>query len=91
MNEASSSKKKHVDIKYKFIKDLYRHAVLSPSYVTATNMKADILTMILPEPTFVHLRTLIGVHAPGNVVECSAGPSNDRCFQSKKDGSYLSG
>ena len=66
MNEASSSKTKHVDIKHKFIKDLYRHKIVLPSYVTTTNMKADILTKIMPSPTFVRLRSLIGINAPGN-------------------------
>jgi hypothetical protein len=64
MNEASSSKTKHVDIRHKFIKDLYRLKIVLPSYVTTTNMKADILTKIMPAPTFVRLRTMIGVNAP---------------------------
>jgi hypothetical protein len=64
MNEASSSKTKHVDIKHKFIKDLYQHKLIFPSYVTTTDMKADILTKIMPGPTFVRLRNLIGIHPP---------------------------
>jgi hypothetical protein len=66
MNEASSSKTKHVDIKHKFVKELYRLNFVLPSYVTTTNMKADILTKIMPAPTFVRLRTMIGIHAPGD-------------------------
>jgi hypothetical protein len=66
MNEASSSKTKHVDIKHKFIKDLYRHKLVLPSYVTTINMKADILTKIMPGPNFVRLRSLIGINAPCN-------------------------
>ena len=65
MNEASSSKTKHVDIKHKFIKDLYQYKFIKPSYVTTTDMKADILTKIMPGSTFVRLRSLIGINAPG--------------------------
>ncbi len=64
MNEASSSKTKHVDIKHKFIKDLYQHKLILPSYVATTDMKADILTKIMPGPTFVRLRTMIGLNPP---------------------------
>jgi hypothetical protein len=64
MNEASSSKTKHVDIKHKFIKDLYQHKLIMPSYVSTIDMKADILTKIMPGPTFVRLRNLIGIHPP---------------------------
>ena len=66
MNEASSSKTKHVDIKHKFVKELYRLKLVMPSYVTTTNMKADILTKIMPAPTFVRLRAMIGINAPGD-------------------------
>jgi hypothetical protein len=66
LNEASSSKTKHVDIKHKYVKELYRLKIVLPSYVTTTNMKADILTKIMPASTFVRLRTMLGVNAPGN-------------------------
>jgi hypothetical protein len=33
MNEASSSKTKHVDIKHKYIKDLYQRKIILPSYI----------------------------------------------------------
>jgi hypothetical protein len=66
MNEASSSKTKHVDIKHKYVKELYRLKIVLPSYVTTTNMKADILTKIMPTPNFVRLRTMIGINTPGD-------------------------
>jgi len=64
MNEASSAKTKHVDIKFKFIKDLFKSKLLIPTYVTTTNMKADILTKIMPAPTFVRLRSMLGIQVP---------------------------
>ena len=64
MNEASSSKTKHVDIKHKYIKDLYQRNIIMPSYIPTTEMRADILTKIMPGPTFVRLRTMIGINPP---------------------------
>ncbi len=64
MNEASSSKTKHVDIKHKYIKDLYQRKIIMPSYIPTTEMRADILTKIMPGPTFVRLRTIIGINPP---------------------------
>jgi hypothetical protein len=66
MNEAGSSKTKHIDIKNKIIKDLYRAKLLTPTYVPTLDMKADILAKIMPGPNFVRLRSLIGINTPGN-------------------------
>jgi hypothetical protein len=64
MNEANSSKIKHVDIKHKYIKDLYQHKIIMPSYISTTEMRANILTKIMPGPTFIRLRTMIGINLP---------------------------
>jgi hypothetical protein len=66
MDEASSSKTEHVDIKHKFIKDLYRHKIIQPSYVSTNNMKAEILTKIMSGPNIVRLRTLIDINDPNS-------------------------
>jgi hypothetical protein len=47
MNEASSSKTKHVDIKHKCIKDLYQRKTTMPSYIPTTEMRADLNQDIL--------------------------------------------
>jgi hypothetical protein len=60
-SEASSYKSKHVDIKHKFIKDLYRKKIIKPTYVPAVDMKADLLTKAMPAPTFKNLRAMIGL------------------------------
>ncbi len=92
-NEASSSKTKHVDIKHNYIKELYRLKLVLPSYVTTTNMKAVLLTKIMPAPTFVRLRTMIGINDPGNHEGKIRGGVlvNTDVFGSEKDGSYLYG
>jgi hypothetical protein len=64
MNEASSSKTKHVDIRHKYIKDYYQKGYLLPAYVPTANMKADILTKSMPGSTFERLRSLVGVLPP---------------------------
>ncbi len=66
MNEAGSSRTKHIDIKYTFIKDLYRAKLLTPKYVSTHDMKANILTKIMHGPNFTRLRSLIGINPPGN-------------------------
>ena len=60
-SEASSYKSKHVDIKHKFIKDLYRKKIIKPTYVPTVDMKADLLTKAMPAPTFKNLRAMIGI------------------------------
>jgi hypothetical protein len=64
MNEARSSKTKHVDIKHKYIKDLYQRKIIMPSYIPTTEMRANIFPKIMPGPTFVRLRTMIGINPP---------------------------
>jgi hypothetical protein len=72
MNEASSSKTKDVDIKHKYVKDLYQHIIIMPSYIPTTEMRVNILTKIMPGVTFVLLRTMIEINPPKirSVVEC---------------------
>ena len=62
-SEASSYKSKHVDIKYKFIKDYYRKGSIKTSYLPTQEMRADLLTKSLASPTFRRLRTLIGLRS----------------------------
>jgi hypothetical protein len=64
MNETSSSKTKHVDNKHKYIKELFQRKIIMPGYIPTTEMRADILTKIIPGPTFVRLRTMIGINPP---------------------------
>ena len=53
-SEASSSKSKHVDIKHKFIKDLFKKGTLKPVHMEKTKMIADLLTR--------NLRNMIGLY-----------------------------
>ena len=62
-SEASSYKAKHVDIKHKLIKDLYKKGIILPTYVSSSKMLADILTKSLAAPVFRSLCNMIGLSA----------------------------
>ena len=62
-SEASSQKSKHVDIKYKMIKDYYHKGIISPKYISTTEMIADLFTKAFDVPTFRHLCGLVGLRA----------------------------
>jgi hypothetical protein len=65
-NNYERSKQFKNETKQKYVKELYRLKIVLPSYVTTTNIKADILTKIMPTPNFVRLRTMIGINTPGD-------------------------
>jgi hypothetical protein len=60
-SEASSQRSKHIDIKYKFLKDLYLRQVINPVHVPTNSMLADLLTKSLPTPEFRRLSSMIGL------------------------------
>jgi hypothetical protein len=60
-SEASSQRSKHIDIKYKFLKDLYLKQVIIPVHIPTKSMLADLLTKVLPTPEFRRLSSMIGL------------------------------
>lgn len=54
-------KTKHIDIKYKFIRDNYNNGLFAIEYVQSSEQQADILTKPLTVKTFEYLRNLINV------------------------------
>jgi hypothetical protein len=60
-SEASSQRSKHIDIKYKFLKDLYYKKRLTPIHVPTKSMIADLMTKPFPTPDFRRLCSLIGL------------------------------
>jgi hypothetical protein len=73
--EASSQRSKHVDIKHKFLKDLYYKNKLKPIHVPTKSMLADLMTKAFPTPDFRRLCTLIGLVDPSrqNAVDTRRG------------------
>ena len=72
-SEASSYKSKHIDIKHKYIKDIYRKKIITPVYVTTVEMKADLLTKAMAAPTFKNLRGMIGLEKFGETISPRRG------------------
>ncbi len=64
MNEASSGKTKHVDIKHKFIKDLYQHKLIKPTLRYYPSNESGHPNQDHAWLTFVRLRNMIGVNPP---------------------------
>jgi hypothetical protein len=44
VSEETSTKTKHIDIKIKYVKELFKQGFINPVYVSTTEMKADLLT-----------------------------------------------
>jgi hypothetical protein len=63
-SEASSQRSKHIDIIYKFLKDLYYKRKITPIHVPTKSMIADLLTKAFPTPDFRRLCALIGLVDP---------------------------
>jgi hypothetical protein len=61
MKQAAQKPNMLIDIKHKFIKDLNQHKIIN---IPTIEMRAHILTKIMPGPTFVRLRTMIGINPP---------------------------
>jgi len=60
-SEASTQRSKHIDIKYKFLKDLYLQQIINPIHVPTQSMLADLMTKALPTPDFRRLFSMIGL------------------------------
>ena len=54
-------KTKHIDIKYKFIREYYNDGMFTIVCVNTVNQQADILTKALPVKSFEYLRDMINV------------------------------
>ena len=60
-NESTSSKAKHVDIKYKFIQDLTRKGMINIEYVDTEEQMADLFTKPFNFIKFRELKLLVGM------------------------------
>ena len=60
-NNKNSTRTKHIDIKYHFIREANENNGIKLLYCPTEKMLADILTKALPRPRFEELRSLMGV------------------------------
>ncbi|CEG42757.1 FOG: Transposon-encoded proteins with TYA, reverse transcriptase, integrase domains in various combinations [Plasmopara halstedii] len=59
--ESSTSKLKHVDIRYKYVQERIRNGMLEVKYVQSEEMKADLMTKALSVTKLGELRALCGL------------------------------
>ncbi len=54
---------KHIDMRYHFIQDAVANGELTLKWIPTKDMIADIMTKVLPTPTFIKLRSLLNVQS----------------------------
>ncbi len=59
--ESTKRRLKHIDIKYKYVRDLYNKNVIDVCYVKSADNKADILTKCVSRDTFERIRRLLNI------------------------------
>ena len=55
-NPLSSGRSKHIDVRFHFIRDLFRIGKIMVTYVKSADQHADILTKALPRASFQYRR-----------------------------------
>ena len=58
LNEATSIKAKHIDVRLKLVRANMVNQIIAPRYVHTLIMMADLQTKAFPTPIFIHLREL---------------------------------
>ena len=58
-NPISQRRTRHIDIRYHFVRDYIEDGTIAMQYCQSAQMLADIMTKIMPRPTFVKLRNKI--------------------------------
>ncbi len=61
-NDTSSTRTKHIDIQYHFVKDSLSKNMFSIDYCPTENMAADILTKPLQRVLLEKFKTELGLH-----------------------------
>ncbi|OWY90531.1 Copia protein [Phytophthora megakarya] len=63
--EDASGQAKHIDVRFKFVKNFAKKKVLEVLYCESKSMRADILTKTLPAPRLDDLRDLVMISRQG--------------------------
>ena len=59
VNNPTTGRAKHIDIKYHFVKEARENQVVEFSYVGTSNQASDVLTKALARPKLVEFRNII--------------------------------
>lgn len=62
---------KHIDVQYRFVRQVYSDGVMEIKHVSSEQQLADGLTKVLAKPRFVELRQRIGIKTEGGSVKGS--------------------
>uniref|UniRef100_A0ABD2W186 Retrovirus-related Pol polyprotein from transposon TNT 1-94 n=1 Tax=Trichogramma kaykai TaxID=54128 RepID=A0ABD2W186_9HYME len=62
---------KHIDIKYKFIRDHFNEGLFDLKHISSAYQEADILTKALNRELFEHFKTLLNVKSPQKLKLCN--------------------
>ncbi|KAE9359955.1 hypothetical protein PF008_g2037 [Phytophthora fragariae] len=68
-SEDTTRRANHIDVRYKFIKDLFKKEVLKVEYCESKAMRAHNLTKVLPAPRLDELRGLVMLMGSNNLPE----------------------
>lgn len=60
-NPEFHNRSKHIDVRYKFVREKYQLGELNVNYINSENQEADLFTKVLPKTRFETLRNIIGV------------------------------
>ncbi|KAE8909453.1 hypothetical protein PF005_g18783 [Phytophthora fragariae] len=66
-SEDTTRRANHIDVRYKFIKDLFKKEVLKVEYCESKAMRAHNLTKVLPAPRLDELRGLVMLMGSNNL------------------------
>ena len=64
VEEGNSSMRKHINVCYHHIRELYEQGILTPIYISTSLQQADLLTKPLGQPAFSYLSNLVLGHSP---------------------------
>lgn len=64
--EKESNRLKHVDVKFRFVRDLVQRGIIELRYVPINNQVADIMTKGLPAKPYLQHRMVLGMQFSEN-------------------------
>lgn len=61
---------KHIDVKYKYVRDSFQNKEIDVQYVKSEEQIADICTKALPRLRYVYLRSKLGLKSKNETINC---------------------
>lgn len=67
-NPELHQRSKHIDVRYHYVRNLYRDGLINVHYIQSEKQIADIFTKALPKPQFVNLRSKLGLVSKNEIL-----------------------